>query len=68
MNDLLNDGLMDVQEAAAFLRMGRSTIYQLMDSGKADEHSARQPPPANQANHPPVLCLILGQTPALTPD
>lgn len=31
---LLGDGLMDVQEAAAFLRLGRSTVYQLMDSGK----------------------------------
>lgn len=34
MNELLNDGLMNVAEAAAFLRLSRSTVYTLMDSGK----------------------------------
>jgi len=31
--DLLEDGMMTVREAAAFLRLGRSTLYGLMDAG-----------------------------------
>lgn len=34
MDDLLTDGLLNVREAAEFLRMGRSTIYELMDAGR----------------------------------
>lgn len=30
---LIADGLMTVKEAAAFLRLGRSTLYGLMDTG-----------------------------------
>lgn len=31
---LVRDGLMTIAEAAAFLRVGRSTLYQLMDRGE----------------------------------
>lgn len=34
MNDLLADGLLTVAEASEFIRLGRSTLYTLMDSGK----------------------------------
>lgn len=34
MEDLLADGLVDVKEAAEFLRISRSTVYTLMDAGK----------------------------------
>ena len=30
-SDLLAEGLLDVKEAASFLRIGRSKVYQLMD-------------------------------------
>lgn len=33
-DDMLADGLMTVKEAAEFLRLGKSTIYELMDQGK----------------------------------
>jgi excisionase family DNA binding protein len=32
--DLVTDGLMRVVEAAQFLSVGRSTVYQLMDKGE----------------------------------
>ena len=32
--DMVQDGLLTVKEAAAFLRLSRSTIYNLMDSGE----------------------------------
>lgn len=31
---LVEDGMMKVREAAAFLGLGRSTIYEMMDSGR----------------------------------
>lgn len=34
MDAMLTDGLLDVREAAEFLRLGRSTVYALMDAGK----------------------------------
>lgn len=32
--DLVSDGLMTVVEVAAFLSVGRSTVYQLMEKGE----------------------------------
>lgn len=32
--NLVADGLLTIREAAAFLRVGRSTIYAMMDSGE----------------------------------
>ncbi len=32
-DDLVRDGLMTIAEAAAFLRVGRSTLYALMERG-----------------------------------
>lgn len=34
MDELLSDGLMTIREAAAFLRIGQSTVYELMYAGR----------------------------------
>jgi len=33
-NELVSDGLMTIAEVVAFLRLSRSTVYGLMDTGK----------------------------------